>query len=161
MRIVEIMSRKVRTVKPTDAADIAWDRMRLHRIHHLIVVKDAEIVGVVTDRDLGSRHGGELRRGRSVRDLMSPSVTTVASSTSVREAANVMRGHRAGCLPVVDDGVLVGIVTVWDFLDLIGRGADRPVAEAERRVLKHRGQKPHGQAAARLASRAKKAPARF
>jgi CBS-domain-containing membrane protein len=73
----------------------------------------------------------------------------------VREAANLMRGHRAGSLPVVDGGKLVGIVTVWDFLDLIGRGADRPVAHAERWVLNNRGRTPHAPGAAKLTSRAK------
>ena len=155
MRVKEIMSPHVRTIGVAESADRAWDRMQMHRIHHLVVVHDGEIVGVVTDRDLGSRHGGAVRDGRSVRDLMTAAVTTIGSNATVREAANLMRGHRAGSLPVVDEGRLVGIVTVWDFLDLIGRGADRPVARAERWQLRDRGKAPHAAAAARLTSRAK------
>jgi CBS domain-containing protein len=155
MRVAEIMSAHVRTVGPADSAELAWDRMRMHDIHHLVVVRDREILGIVTDRDLGSTHGREVREGRSVRDLMTPRVTTVSSNTTIREAANLMRGHRAGSLPVVDDGRLVGIVTVWDFLDLIGRGAERPVPQAERWTMRDRGKAPHANAAARLASRAK------
>lgn len=155
MRVAEIMSTRVRTVGVADSAELAWDRMQLHGIHHLVVVRDAEIVGVITDRDLGSRHGREVREGRSVRDLMTPAVTTIASDATVREAANLMRGHRAGSLPVVDRGKLVGIVTVWDFLDLIGRGADRPVARPERWLLKDRGKVPNAPRRASLTNRTK------
>ena len=155
MRVAEIMSKQVRTVGVADSAELAWDRMQMHRIHHLVVVRDREILGVITDRDLGSRHGKAVREGRSVRDLMTPAVTTITSEVTVREAANLMRGHRAGSLPVVDGGKLVGIVTVWDFLDLIGRGADRPVAHPDRWTLRDRGKVPQGPKRARLTSRAK------
>jgi acetoin utilization protein AcuB len=149
MRVAEIMSTHVRTIGPADSAELAWDRMRLHRIHHLVVVRDAEILGVITDRDLGGRRGREVREGRSVRDLMTPAVTTASPDTTIRDAANVMRGHGAGCLPVVDRGRLVGIVTVWDLLELIGRGVTRPVAKPPRWVMRDRGQRPHAQAAPR------------
>jgi acetoin utilization protein AcuB len=155
MRIAEIMTTRVRTVSASDSATLAWDRMRMNRIHHLVVLHDDQIVGVVSDRDLGSAHGEDVREGRSVRDLMSPRVTEAAPTTTVREAANLMRGQRAGCLPVVDNGKLVGIVTVWDFLDLIGRGAARPAPHSERWVLKNRGEQPHAGAGAKLRQRAK------
>jgi acetoin utilization protein AcuB len=155
MRVAEIMSTRVRTIGPADSAVLAWERMHVHRIHHLVVARDGRIVGIVTDRDLGGVHGGEVRDGRSVRDLMTPSVITIPSNGTVREAANLMRGHRAGSLPVVDNGKLVGIVTVWDFLDLIGRGADRPVAHAERWTLRNRGRVPHGPRRASLTNRTK------
>lgn len=142
MRVAEIMSTRVRTIGPADSGVLAWERMRMHRIHHLVVVRDSHIVGIVTERDLGGVHGSEVREGRSVRDLMTASVVTVPSNCTVREAANLMRGHRAGSLPIVDDGRLIGIVTVWDFLDLIGRGAERPVAHAERWTLRSRGRAP-------------------
>ena len=142
MRVAEMMSIHVRTIGPSDSAELAWDRMQMHRIHHLVVVRDSEILGIITDRDLGSAHGRDVREGRSVRDLMTASVITVPSNSTVREAANLMRGHHAGSLPVVDNGKLVGIVTVWDFLDLIGRGAERPVARSERWTLRDRGKAP-------------------
>jgi CBS domain-containing protein len=160
MRVAEIMSTHVRTVGPADSAELAWDRMRLHRIHHLVVVRDREILGVITDRDLGGRRGRAVREGRSVRDLMTPAVTTATPRTPVRQAANVMRGHGAGCLPVVDDGTLVGIVTVWDLLELIGRGAARPVAKAPRWVLRDRGQRPHAEAVAGAKSRSQRRASR-
>ena len=155
MRVAEIMSTRVRTIGPADSAELAWDRMQMHRIHHLVVVRDSEILGILTDRDLGSAHGREVREGRSVRDLMTASVITTPSNGTVRQAANLLRGHRAGSLPVVDNGKLVGIVTVWDFLDLIGRGAERPVARRERWMLKDRGTVPQAGRRPRLSNRTK------
>ena len=64
-------------------------------------------------------------------------------------APRLMRGHGAGCLPVVENGRLVGIVTVSDLMELIGRGSERPVASATRWVLRDRGRRPHAQTAAK------------
>jgi acetoin utilization protein AcuB len=143
MRVGEVMNTRVRTVGPADSAELAWERMRQHRIHHLVVVRDRDILGVISDRDLGGRNGREVREGRSVRDLMTPAVTTAAPDTTIREAANLMRGRGAGCLPVLEDHTLVGIVTVSDLMELIGRGIERPVARNTRWVMRDRGQRPH------------------
>jgi acetoin utilization protein AcuB len=58
---------------------------------------------------------------------------------TVRQAANLLRGRTIGCLPVVEDGAILGIVTTIDLLELIGRGAERPVPKTRRWVLKDRG----------------------
>ena len=71
---------------------------------------------------------------------MTTSVVAVDRNTTVRRAANLMRGRTIGCLPVVERGRLVGILTVSDLLELLGRGVDRP-ASPTRRVLHHRA--PH------------------
>jgi CBS domain-containing protein len=50
-----------------------------------------------------------------------------------------MRGRSIGCLPVVEKGALRGIITVTDLLELIGKGAERPTARAQRAVMRGRG----------------------
>jgi CBS domain-containing protein len=65
----------------------------------------------------------------------------VSPTTTVRKAANLMRGRSIGCLVVTKRDRIVGIVTVADLLELVGRGADRPVASTTRWTLKHRA--PH------------------
>ncbi|HVQ37300.1 MAG TPA: CBS domain-containing protein, partial [Pyrinomonadaceae bacterium] len=52
----------------------------------------------------------------TVREIMKPSPTSVSSMTPTLEAIEIMRNSRIGCLPVVDDNQLVGIVTSYDFL---------------------------------------------
>jgi acetoin utilization protein AcuB len=129
MRVFEIMTDRLETVPPAMAASEAWERMRLARIHHLVVKDGARMVGVLSDRDLGSGRGAALRTGRRVADLMTAPVATVEPNDTVRRAANLMRGRTIGCLPVVRRNRLLGIVTVADLLDLIGRGFDRPGRE--------------------------------
>jgi acetoin utilization protein AcuB len=88
---------------------------------------------VVSERDLGGRNGSALRAGKSVADLMTPRAVTADPRAPVRQAANLLRGRSIGCLPIVDGDRLVGIVTLTDLLDLIGRGYERPVERTRRR----------------------------
>ena len=69
---------------------------------------------------------------------MTRQVVTVSPTTPIRRAANVMRDHAIGCLVVVKVGRIVGIVTVADLLELMGRGLDRPVSTSLRRTIHHR-----------------------
>ena len=149
MRIAEVMSAPARTVGFQEPASAAWETMRLHRVRHLVVMGDGGLVGVLSARDLGGTHGDTVRNGRLVADLMTGKVVVAAPDTTVREAANLMRGHAIDCLPVLEGARLKGIVTALDLLELIGRGAERPVATTRRRVLKDRGNIPHAQAVAK------------
>jgi CBS domain-containing protein len=84
-----------------------------------------------------------------VRELMTAKLVTATPETTVREAANLMRGHNVNCLPVFNGrDRLTGIVTAVDLLELIGRGVERPTKTVERVVLKDRGVVPR-QATAR------------
>ena len=144
MRVNDIMTTPVYTIGAEEMATVAWERMRFRRTRHL-VVRDAvgHVVGVVSASDLGGKNGEVLRARRRVRDLMTEKLVTVTPETTVREAANLMRGHGVNCLPVFNGrDRLKGIVTVVDLLELIGRGAERPVRNAERMVLKDRGVVP-------------------
>jgi acetoin utilization protein AcuB len=115
----------------------AWELMQRERIHHLIVKSGAEIVGVLSDSDVGGRNGAAVRAQSTVEDLMTAQVITVDPQATLRRAANVMRGRTIGCLPVVSDGRPVGIITISDLLGALGRGVDRP-SRADRRTIHHR-----------------------
>lgn len=141
IRVSDVMSPDVRTASPGQSAEAAYETMRARRIHHLAVVQDGDLVGVVTDRDLAGARGAALRRGRVVGDLMTAGAVTVAPDVPVRRAANLMRGRSIGCLVVRDGHRVVGIVTVSDLLESIGRGVERPTEVGRRWTLKHRA--PH------------------
>jgi len=141
MRVQDVMTEDVQTVSPGTAAEDAWALMRLKGIHHLVVTRGSTPVGVFSDRDAGGHRGRSMRTGRTVGDLMTEPVITVPRTTTVRRAANLMRGHSVGCLVVTDAGKVVGIATVADLLELLGRGLDRPVETSKRWTLKHRA--PH------------------
>jgi predicted transcriptional regulator len=138
MRVKDVMTEGVRTVPPAMAAEDAWNVMSVEGIHHLVVVDDRLVVGVLSDRDAGGRRGMPLRRGREVRDLMSAPVVTVEPDATVRRTANLMRGRSIGCVVVVEKHRVIGIVTVADLLALLGHGLERPVTQTRRWTLKHR-----------------------
>jgi CBS domain-containing protein len=144
MRVFDVMSTPVRTVAVDDSAIAAWELMRLHGTRHLVVEDvDRHVVGVISASDLGGKAGAAIRAGERVADLMTKKVVVARPDTTVREAANMMRGHSIGCLPVLDSrDKLKGIVTVVDLLELLGRGAERPSPVGTRAVLRNRGTKP-------------------
>ncbi len=141
MRVQDVMTQVVQTVSPEMDAEDAWNLMRQKRIHHLVVTEGRRLVGVVSDRDIGGRQGSPVRKGHTVKDLMTEPVLTVTPTTPVRKAANLMRGRSIGCLVVAVAGRVAGIITVADLLELIGRGSERPVSTTTRWTLKHRA--PH------------------
>jgi CBS domain-containing protein len=150
MRVEEIMTTGIDTVRPGTAAQAAWDLMTLKGVHHLVVTDNTGLLGVFSNRDAGGARGAALRRERTVADLMTPGVVTVPATTPVRKAASVMRGRSIGCLVITEKSRPVGIVTVSDLLDLLGSGADRAVVRPPRPVLRHRvpHRKQHGAAKA-------------
>jgi acetoin utilization protein AcuB len=125
MRLQEIMTRNVLVVPPQLAADEAYDRMRAARVRHLVVVENGELIGVLSDRDLRAVGGVAARRQRRVIELMTAHTVTATPATTVREAANLLRGHVIGCLPIVEKKKVVGILTTTDLLDLIGHGVGK------------------------------------
>jgi len=126
-RVAELMSAKVATLGQGDTLDIADGIMCMGRVRHLPVLERGEVVGVVSQRDLfrsalgaalafGIRRPQELMRSLEVRDVMSTPAVTVAPDASVQDAARTMAEKKIGCLPVVERGGLVGILTEHDVL---------------------------------------------
>jgi acetoin utilization protein AcuB len=138
MRVQDVMTKGVKTIAATVAAEDAWNGMRLNRIHHLVVARGQRILGVLSDRDAGGRRGASVRVNSAVADLMTAPVVTVEPTATVRQAANLMRDRSIGCLVVVESGRAIGIVTVSDLLQLLGHGFDRGVVASRRWTLKHR-----------------------
>jgi CBS domain-containing protein len=133
MRMHEVMSVPVHTIGPEASLAEAAALMHQRRIHHLVVLDGRRVVGVLSARDLLGRKDGP------VSSVMAPHPATATPTTTVRQAANLLRGRSLGCLPVLEDGRPVGMVTVSDLLELVGRGAVRPVGESTPWTLADRG----------------------
>ena len=117
----QFMSTDLFTLRPDDLVDLAASLMEWRHIRHVPVEdEDGRLVGLVTHRGLLRL----LSRGSTapdatsmtVREIMKPNPTSVTSTTPTLEAIEIMRRSGIGCLPVVDDNQLVGIVTSYDFL---------------------------------------------
>jgi CBS domain-containing protein len=137
----QFMTTDLFTLQPDDPLDFAASVMDWRHIRHVPVENDqGELVGLLTHRALLRVFSRGLHKGidepMSVRDLMTPDPLTVSSATSSLEAMDVMRSNRVGCLPVVDDGQLVGIVTSFDFLDASARLFKEHLTKAQTKPLK-------------------------
>ena len=120
------MTREVVTLAPDDTAKAALALCRERRIRHLPVLEGGRLVGIVSDRDLRSAAPPLGGAGRAtalaqirVGDVMADEVVTVLPSDPIEQAANTMRERRIGCLPVVEDDDLVGIITASDVMDAL------------------------------------------
>lgn len=138
MRVFEVMTDSVRTVPTAMSAERAYDLMKTSGVHHLVVTDNNRVVGVLSDRDIAPRRRASAAVAPArIETLMSSPVATIEKNDTVRKAANLMRGRTIGCLPVMDGGKLVGIITTSDVLRLLGQGTgvNRP---AVRPTLSHR-----------------------
>ena len=134
LKVRDVMTSDPTTLKRNDKLTLADDIMRLGRVRHLPVVDDdGEIlVGIVTQRDLfrdalaqalgyGKHAQRKILDTLSVKDVMATEVVTTSPDTSLIEAARLLTERKIGCLPVVDHGRLIGILTEGDFVALIAR----------------------------------------
>ncbi len=125
----DVMTREVATLKRNDRLNIADDVMRLGRVRHLPVLDDDddEVVGIVSQRDLfrgalaRTLGYGQHAQQKSldqlfVKEVMSVDPVTIAGDASVADAARLMLEKKIGCLLVVEDGRLAGILTEADFV---------------------------------------------
>lgn len=142
MRLGEIMTREVKRAAPQEPAEDAYRRMRLHRIRHLVVMEGKSVVGILSERDLGGSRGASVRAGRTVEELMARDVAVATPETTIRQAANMLRGRTIGCLPVMEDSKLVGIVTVTDLLELVGDVIRKASTDAKWKPVRRMGRWP-------------------
>ncbi len=122
----DVMQEKVVTVSAGDRLSTVEDIMTLGGVRHMPVVRSGKLVGVLSERDLlraslsSLAHRVDERRafleGIDISRVMSAPPITVAPGASVMEAAGIMADEKIGCLPVVEDEELVGLVTETDLL---------------------------------------------
>jgi len=131
--IGQIMTSDVFTVHPDDLVDLAASLMDWEHLRYVPVEdQDGRLVGLLTHRQLlrlTTRKGGEVEGSTAVGEIMIGEPITVTPWTTTLEAIGVMQRHQIGCLPVVDDGKLVGIVTEHDFMELSRRLLERWLRE--------------------------------
>jgi CBS domain-containing protein len=134
MRLKEIMSSPAEAVGPKSSVADARTQMARARIHHLVVATGRDIEGIVSARDLDAAEPDS-----AVEDIMSSPAITAPSTMTVGDAANILRGRSIGCLPVVERGRPIGMVTISDLLTQLGKGAIHIQPQTGRAVLPRRG----------------------
>jgi acetoin utilization protein AcuB len=114
MEMIHIMTRHPETIHPDDTLAKAKEMMEVAEFRRLPVVKDDEVIGMLTERDIRT-HLGYLEVTK-VNAAMSTPVISVGPNSTVQEAARLMLQHKVGGLPVIGSGKLVGMVTTIDML---------------------------------------------
>jgi CBS domain-containing membrane protein len=123
--IEAIMSTDLITVPPSATLAEARSLMQTNRIHHLPVVdKNEHLVGLMTLTDVLAATDSVLRDSESrihadevlVKDVMVTDIATIDEHASLRQAALFIEKHQIGCLPIVTNGNLRGIITDTDFV---------------------------------------------
>lgn len=118
--VEQFMAVDLFTVRREDILDLAASLMHWKHVRHVPVEDDAgHLIGIVSHRDLLELFALGKITGPAqlvVGDVMKTDLITVTPETSALEALELMREHRIGCLPVIKDDKLVGLVTAYDFL---------------------------------------------
>lgn len=116
MNVRDLMTPDPETVRPMDLLSVADEKMRSGRFRRAPVVDDAgNLLGILSDGDL-REHRGYLPTTRVTAAMIEKPVT-VSPDATIGAAAELMRWHNIGGLPVVDgDGRLIGIITESDLL---------------------------------------------
>ena len=117
-KLMKIMIENVVTVKPDDTIKKAAKLMNLHGIGSLIVVDSGKPVGIVTERDMLSRvlTKPRVKTDTRVVDVMSKPIVTVSPDMLAGDAAKLMIERNIKKLPVVENGKLMGLVSLTDLL---------------------------------------------
>lgn len=129
LTVAEIMTRQPLILGPDDTLESARQMMAQHHIRHIPVVNgNGILVGLITQRDVLAAEDStvlnpavdEDSRDRyvAISAVMTTPVQTTDESASLRGTALHLLEHKLGCLPVVSDGKLAGIITDSDFVSV-------------------------------------------
>ncbi len=115
MQVRSWMTEQVESVRPDEDIAEVRRRFRQRRVRQFPVLEAGQLVGIITDRDVRTASAPDT----AVAAVMTPDPVTAKPGMLVEEAAALIRQHRIGALPVVEDGVLLGIVSESDLLNAL------------------------------------------
>jgi len=135
-RVAQYMQTDVLTVHEDDPVELVADLIAWERIRHVPVEDESgKLVGLVTSRAV-LRHFAEVAkngetRSVAVSEIMKRELLTVTPETLTVDAIALMRRQRVGCLPVVQDGHIVALVTEEDFMGIAAELLDDKFGQVE------------------------------
>ena len=134
IKVSDMMSKEIVTLKRNDQLTLADQAMNERAIRHMPVLDDnGQVCGVLSQRDLfrgallkNLGYGGYLEdkmmASLAVKEAMVSPVITTTPSTDIQKAASTMIENKIGCLPVINNGELKGILTEEDFVRWVSDG---------------------------------------
>ncbi len=129
-RVSQYMTTDVITVRPDDPLDLVAELTGWEKVRHVPVEDErGRLIGLVSMRAVQrylAAHPDPAARSTPVADLMHTKLITVTPDTSTKVAVNLMRQHKIGFLPVVQDGHLVAVLSEDDFVDVAHKPEPEP-----------------------------------
>ncbi len=126
IKVEDMMTRNPHTLLRSHTLEDAKHKMHDLEIRHIpIIDADKKLLGIVTHRDVLAAQESTLHRvpesqsytlSTPLGDVMRSRLMTVTPQAGLKESAVYMQKHKIGCLPVVENGELVGIITDSDFV---------------------------------------------
>ncbi|MBM7703157.1 CBS domain-containing protein [Metabacillus iocasae] len=128
MRVRDVMSSNVQSCSNQDALSSVASKMQSSNIGALPVVENNQVVGMITDRDMVVRGLTSGNANSNVSSVMSNHVISVSPDASLEEAASIMSQNQIRRLPVIENGSLVGMVSLGDLS--VRQQADQSAGQA-------------------------------
>lgn len=134
--VLEAKGSDIYSIRPDDSVYAALELMEGKRVGALVVTDGAELVGVISERDFAremlTADGGP--RDMLVRDIMTKNVFTVSPESNVGDCMAMMTDKRIRHLPVLEDGQLVGIISIGDVVSAVITFQESLIADLERYI---------------------------
>jgi CBS domain-containing protein len=137
--VAELLASKPRalySVEPDEPVLEAIKRMAEHGIGALLVMQGAKLAGIVSERDYARK---VILMGRSsndtpVRQIMTAQVITVTPGQSVQECMALMTNHRCRHLPVIENGAVIGMLSIGDLVRAVLEEQQRAISDLEQYI---------------------------
>lgn len=128
MRVADVMETRVDVADACTHAEDALAYMRQHRLSSLAVTSGDRIVGIVGRNRLDNTDGAAGRQGRTLAEYLSADPIAIPADYPLGKAAEALEGNASGCVPVLDNGRLVGVLTLSGLLHRLAAHGTRTCA---------------------------------
>lgn len=143
MTVRQVLLRKggaVYAISPQATVLEALERMAQHDVGALLVMEGEELVGIFSERDYARKLVllGRFSRDTRVEEVMTKEVVTIRLEADLAEAMRLMTEHRVRHLPVVEEGKVVGVISIGDAVKAIITEQEMLIEELSRYISENR-----------------------
>ena len=119
--LLDRKGRHIISIKPEDSVLDAIRLMAEKGIGSLVVMEDQELLGIMSERDYARKViiKGRSSESTAVSEIMTANVFTTSSSETVNDCMSVMTEKKIRHLPVVEDNVVIGMISIGDLVEAI------------------------------------------
>ena len=120
-QVLSTKGSRIHSIAPDASVFDALQTMARHDVGALVVLDEGRVAGMFSERDYARKvilHG-KASRDTAVRDIMSEQVVTVTPALTMEACMRLMTERRVRHLPVIDDGALIGIISIGDVVKAV------------------------------------------